>query len=454
MRGGAARDRLARARDRVVPTRPARWHPRRRAPSDRRPHRPDEPRERAREGRHRPRRDDLPPHARGTAGAGARSLDGVHACGRDPRRARRDRRGPVVARGRAARGRRAADHPAAAPLPDDRSDAGDRVEDGRAAGLPRSGQLVLRAPGGPGPARRAVRAQPADLGARRDPGGLSRAAAAAGPRADRGLPRCGRRAHPALRRDGDQDRDQRARRLHARRALPDGARARNARAARARRLLDLRHRVRRRSRQVRRGMDRGRPAERQHVGARRAPLRRLRAPDLVHRGTRVRGLRGRVQDPLSRRGAARGPPAQDRSALRPPAGQGRRDGRALRLGAPALVRALGACARRVLLRPRQLVRGGRRGVPRRSRGRRGARPDELREVHPQRHRRRGAARPAVREPAARRDRPHGADADVHAPWRHRDRRHRDADLTGHLVRRLGGCDRDARPRLDRAPRPG
>ena len=61
-----------------------------------------------------------------------------HAGGRDPRRACRDRRGAVVARGRAARGRRAADHPAAAPLPDDRSDAGDRVEVGRAAGLPRS----------------------------------------------------------------------------------------------------------------------------------------------------------------------------------------------------------------------------------------------------------------------------------------------------------------------------
>ena len=41
---------------------------------------------------------------------------------------------------------------------------------------------------GAGPARRAVRAQPADLGARRDPRGLPRPAAAARPRADRGLP--------------------------------------------------------------------------------------------------------------------------------------------------------------------------------------------------------------------------------------------------------------------------
>ena len=71
--------------------------------------------------------------------------------------------------------------------------------------------------------------------------------------------------------------------------------------------------------QVRRRVDRRGPAERQHVGARRAPLRRLRALDLVHRGAGLRGLRGRVQDPLPRGGAAGRPPAQDRPAARPAA---------------------------------------------------------------------------------------------------------------------------------------
>ena len=47
---------------------------------------------------------------------------------------------------------------------------------------------------------------------------------------------------------------------------------------RPRRLQHLRDRLRRRRRPVRGGMDRRGPAERQHVGARRAPLRRLRAP--------------------------------------------------------------------------------------------------------------------------------------------------------------------------------
>ncbi len=87
--------------------------------------------------------------------------------------------------------------------------------------------------------------------------------------------------------------------------------------------------------------------------------------DLVRRRARVRGVRGRVQDPLPRGGAAGRPPAQDRPALRPAAREGRRHGRALRLGAAALVRAGRAEGRRRVLVPaRQLVRRGRRGVPR------------------------------------------------------------------------------------------
>ena len=82
------------------------------------------------------------------------------------------------------------------------------------------------------------------------------------------VPAFAERGHPVV--------GQRARRLHARRPLPDGAGARPAGLPRAGRLLDLRDRLRRRRRPLRRRVDRRRPAERQHVGARRAPLRRLR----------------------------------------------------------------------------------------------------------------------------------------------------------------------------------
>ena len=56
---------------------------------------------------------------------------------------------------------------------------------------------------------------------------------------------------------------------------------------------------------VRGGVDRRGTAERQHVGSGRAPLRRLRQLELLHRGSRVRGLRARVRDPLSRKRSCR-----------------------------------------------------------------------------------------------------------------------------------------------------
>ena len=238
--------------------------------------------------------------------------------------------------------------------------------DGRAAGLPRPGQLVLRAPGGQRPARRAVRAQPADLGARRDPGGLSRPAAAARPRADRGLPRRGRRAHPAF---GET--------RASRRSIngPDGYTP-DGRCLmgpvpgrtgllRARRLLDLRHRLRRRRGLLRGGVDRRRPADRQHVGARRPPLRRLRErrPRTSSHG-HPRCSRTSTRSTIPRRSVRPGRPLKTDPAVRPAAGEGRRHGRALRVGAAALVRARDrGGARRVLVQARQLVRRGRRGVP-------------------------------------------------------------------------------------------
>ena len=265
------------------------------------------------------------------------------------------------------------------------------------------------------------------------------------------VPRRGGGADPGVRRGRPQDGDQRARRLHARRQLPDGAGARAARAPRARGLLHLRDRLRRRGGRVCRGVDRRGPAERQHVGARRAPLRRLRALDLVRRRARVRGLRARVRDPLPRGGAPGRPPAAHRPALRPAAREGGRDRRPLGLGAPALVRARRRGARRLRLRPRQLARGGRRGVPRRPERRRRPRPDELREVRGRRARaprRSSTGLCANRLPV--RARPDLPDADPHRARRDRGRRHGRARRAGSLLRRLRRGHRDARPRLDRS----
>ena len=94
-----------------------------------------------------------------------------------------------------------------------------------------------------------------------------------------------------------------------------------------------------------------------------------------------RRVRARVRHPLSRRGAARCPPAEDRAAVRPTRCARRRDRGALRLGAPALVREARRADRgRLLLPARQLARDGRRGVPGSPLRRRRARPDELRQV--------------------------------------------------------------------------
>ena len=287
----------------------------------------------------------------------------------------------MVAAGRPARGRRAPDRAAPAPLRRDRADA--RARGPRADELPvfrdpdnsfyarQEGGSLLVGPFERDPKTWALDGVPDDFHGKLLPPDLEQIES---------VPRRGRRADPGLRRGRPQDGDQRARRLHARRQVPDGADPRAARAPRARGLLDLRDRLRRRGGRVCRGVDRRGPAERQHVGARRPPLRRLRPLDLVRRRARERGLRGRVQDPLPRGGAARRPAAAHRPALRAAAREGCRDGRPRGLGAPALVRARRRGARRLRLRPRELVRRGRRGVPRRPERRRRPRPDELREV--------------------------------------------------------------------------
>ena len=90
---------------------------------------------------------------------------------------RRHRRRPVGARGRSSRGRGPPARPAPAPLRRDRSDRRARGAYDGAARLPRSGQLLLRAPGGRRAPRRPVRARPEDVGPGRDPGRLPRPAA-------------------------------------------------------------------------------------------------------------------------------------------------------------------------------------------------------------------------------------------------------------------------------------
>ena len=84
---------------------------------------------------------------------------------------------------------------------------------------------------------------------------------------------------------------------------------------------------------IRGGVDRRGPAERQHVGARRPPLRRVRELHPVRRRPRLGGVRGRVQDPLPGGGAPSRQTAEDGSALRRPAREARCDGRPLGLGA-------------------------------------------------------------------------------------------------------------------------
>ena len=71
--------------------------------------------------------------------------------------------------------------------------------------------------------------------------------------------------------------------------------------ARPRRLLDLRHRLRRLGGPLRGGVDRRWAAERQHVGARRPPLRRVRDLDRLRRRPRLGGVRGTSTRSTTRR---------------------------------------------------------------------------------------------------------------------------------------------------------
>ena len=108
------------------------------------------------------------------------------------------------------------------------------------------------------------------------------------------------------------------------------------------------------------------------LGARPAPLHRLRHPELRARQG-AGALPARVCDRLPDRGAGGGPAGQDHAALRDAARQGREVRRARRLGARDLVPGGGRAGGAALeLRARRLARRGGRGVPCRARA--GRRP--------------------------------------------------------------------------------
>ncbi len=288
-------------------------------------------------GGYRARVLDPPSHTGARAEQAPRLLGDRHAPRRGSSRHRRQRRGSVGASGGQAGRRRAADRVAGAPLRGDRAGrCGFRARPG-VAGPARSRGLVLRQAGGRGAARRPVRGGGDSVGARRDPRGLPRAAAAGTPRGDRGRV-AGRRApDPRVRARRAAHADQRPGRLHPRRPRADRTSSGRARHARDRGLLDLRDRVRRRRRGRRGGLDPRRRAERRHVRARRPPLRQLRRLPSVPDPQGAGGLSARVRDPFPVRGATGRAAAEDLAAVRPAARARRRVRRTVRLGAAGVV---------------------------------------------------------------------------------------------------------------------
>ncbi len=147
-------------------------------------------------------------------------------------------------------------------------------------------------------------------------------------------------------------------------------------------------------------MDRRGRADDRHAGRRAAPLRRLRDQGLSAPEERG-GLRQRLHDPLSGRGAPGRAAAADGAVLRPDEGAGRRVRPEVRLGAAELVRAQGGAAGgSLVVPPLALVRARRRRVQERRGKRRPARHDRVRQGAGLGARRRGVPRPPGRQPPA------------------------------------------------------
>ena len=287
-------------------------------------------------------------------------------------RSRRHRRRAVVARPRPARRRPARAAPFGALLGADRADRG---RHSRPAHHSRPRRLHLRASLPRRPHRRRVRAgrPPAHDGV--DPGGLRLRRVRAGRGALRAAARPGARPRAGAGRGAHRPLPVRAGELHAGRQLPARGDRRGHRALRRRRHELAGHHPRPRRRPRARGVDR-------RGGADRGRGRPGRAPLLASPGRRGLPLRAhpRVAGPAVRDALAvsaarhRARPATG-AIVRSP-GRGRRLlRRGGRLGARHVVRTTGRAAGvRVLLRPPELVRRGRRRAPRRPRGGRAVRP--------------------------------------------------------------------------------
>ena len=414
-------DAAARAAPARLDGRPARG----RIPADRRARRPELADERVRRGDAGAARP--PPHA----GDGARAGKAAPGRSRRPRatsgpRSSSTPRASGRARWRGSRAR-AADRLDAAPLRRHGADRGDRRARARAAGAARPGGVVLRAPGGRRPAGRPVRARPEAVGARRDPRGLPRPAPPARPRPDRGAARRRGRARARIRDAGIRTVDQRPRRLHARRPLPDGPGARTARTS-------MCWPASASSGSSSPAAPGATPPSGSSTASRATTCGSSTCGGSAPTRPRSRTSSPRARDVYEREYAIHYPeeelpagrplktdPLYDRLAAR-----GAVFGLALRLGAAAVVLEGRAGARRVLVPARQLVRRGRRGVPRGSLRRRRARPDELREVPRRRARGGGVARPRLREQAPGGAGAHRADAGLPAGRRDRVRPDRHA----------------------------
>ena len=206
------------------------------------------------------------------------------------------------------------------------------------------------------------------------------------------------------------------------------------------------HRGRRRGLAARRVDHRGRAHDR-HAGRRPAPLRRLRLQGLSAREERG-GLRQRLHDPLSGRGARRRPAAAHGALLRPHEGPGRGVRPEVRLGAAELVRAEGhAAGGPLVVPPLALVRARRQRVPQRHAERRPARHDRVRQGARLGPGRGGVPRPPGRQPHPAKNRPAQPLPRAQQPRRRALRVHDPARGAGQLLSGLGRRLAAARPRL-------
>ena len=298
----------------------------------------------------RPRRAVFHADAGGRDQPAVRRLVGRgHAARHGQRRADRELRRAVGARGGPHGRRRAAGAADGAPLPHHRAAACDRGADGGRRRRPPAGGHRLRGqhlfpPGAARHAARHLRAQVDALERRRHTRRFRPGAAAARSRPHRRPAGNVLRAHSRHRRGRDQGCHQRPLHLRPRRQSHDRPGAGGAEllggGGRHGGLLPGRRR-----RADHGGVDDRRRALHRRVGHGCRPLRRVRDARVGH-GQVVGELRAPLRDDLPQRDSAQGPAPEDHGAARPAGRQGRGDGPGIRARARALVR------RRARRRPR------------------------------------------------------------------------------------------------------